>query len=246
MRNIWVIARREYKYYFISPLAYAVAFLFLLVLGWFFYRNITSIYVQSLSQPINPDIRMVIGPLVTILLFTMPALTMRSIAEENRMGTLEILLTAPVRDWELVIGKWLGSVLFLATLLAITWIYPIALNNMVDPGIDQGPLVTGMLGLLLMAASLIAIGVAISACFSNQIAAFFVSLVVVLVIWLVRPASAAVSGLGGQVLSYLNYVDHFLPFYQGVISVSDLVYFISITILGLVIGTVLVEVRRWR
>jgi ABC-2 type transport system permease protein len=162
------------------------------------------------------------------------------------MGTLEILLTAPVRDWELVIGKWLGSVLFLATLLAITWIYPIALNNMVDPGIDQGPLVTGMLGLLLMAASLIAIGVAISACFSNQIAAFFVSLVVVLVIWLVRPASAAVSGLGGQVLSYLNYVDHFLPFYQGVISVSDLVYFISITILGLVIGTVLVEVRRWR
>jgi ABC-2 type transport system permease protein len=184
--------------------------------------------------------------MVTLLLFTMPALTMRTLAEEQRMGTMELLLTAPVKEWELVVGKWLGVFLYVLTLLAITWVYPITLNFLVEPGIDQGILVAGYLGLVLMVSSLLAIGVAISSFFANQIAAFFISLGVVLLIWLVRPGDSTVGGLGTQLLSYLNFIDHYINFFRGVIDLSDVVYFLSLTALGLFVGSVSVETRRWR
>ncbi|MBN2147673.1 MAG: ABC transporter permease subunit [Anaerolineales bacterium] len=246
MRNIWTIARREYQLYFISPVAYVVAFLFLLVLGWFFFQELTQAIQMSLYQPYTPGAQVVISPMVTLLLFTMPAITMRSIAEEQRMGTMELLLTAPVKDWELVVGKWLGGLLFVLTLLAITWIYPIVLNSLVDPGIDQGPLVSGYLGLVLMVSSLVALGVAISALFSNQIAAFFVSLAVVLAVWLIRPDASTTGGLGSQIVSYLNFIDHYLNFFRGTIDLSDVIYYLSMTSLGLFLGTMFVELRRWR
>ncbi len=246
MRNIWIIARREYKLYFISPVAYVVTFLFLIVLGWFFYSSLRDAILQAAYQPFAPGVQIVISPIVTLLLFTMPALTMRSLAEEQRMGTMELLLTAPLRDWELVVGKWLGGLMFMLTLLLITWVYPIVLNLLVDPGIDQGPLLTGYLGLALMVGSLFAIGVAISSLFSNQIAAFFVSLGVVLVIWLIRPSTSAGGGAGNEILTYLNFIDHYINFFRGIIDLSDVVYYLSLTALALFFGSVSVETRRWR
>src|SRR5512136_3022946 len=154
MRNVWIIARREYKYYFTSPVAYAVVFFFMLLLGIFFYLNLGGAIQQTAYQAYAPDVQIVIGPMVTLLLFVMPAVTMRSISEEMRMGTMELLLTAPVRDWELVVGKWLGAFLFMLSLLAITWVFPIAMNFMVNPGIDQGMLLASYVGLILMVASL--------------------------------------------------------------------------------------------
>ena len=128
MRNVWAIASREYKQYFVSPVAYAVAFLFLIVLGWFFFSGMLSAIVNAAYQSYAPSAQIVIGPMVTLFLFFMPAVTMGVLAQEQRQGTMELLLTAPVRDAELVVGKWLGSFLFVLTLLALTLVFPIALN----------------------------------------------------------------------------------------------------------------------
>jgi ABC-2 type transport system permease protein len=246
MRNIWTIARREYKLYFISPVAYVVAFLFMAILGFFFYRAMGDAIQQALYQSYAPTVQVLVSPMVTLLLFTMPAITMRLLAEEARMGTLELMLTAPVKDWELVIGKWLGGFLFMLTLLVATWVFPIALNIIVEPGIDQGLLLTNYLGLVLMVASLVGLGVGISSLFSNQIAAFFVSLAVVLLFWIVRPAASGTGSLGVELLSYMNFVDHYLSFYQGIIDLSDVIYYVSLTAVGLFLGTVSIEIRRWR
>lgn len=246
MRNVWIIARREYKLFYTSPIAYVVAFFFMLLLGYFFYSALRDAIIQSMYQSYAPTVQIVISPLVTLLLFVMPAITMRSIAEEMRMGTMELLLTAPVKDWELVVGKWLGAFLFMLTLLAVTWIFPLVLNFLVKPGIDQGLLLTGYLGLVLMVASLIAIGVFISSLFNSQVVVFLVSLAIVLMFWLVRPASTSAGGLGSEIVTYLNFVDHYMNFYQGTIDLSDIVYYLSLTSLGLFLGTVSVEMRRWR
>lgn len=244
MRNIWVIAEKEYKHFFISPVAYAVALAILLILGILFYGNL----IVSLNQQSAPNIQSVLGPLVMILLFTSPAVTMRSLADEQRSGTLEILLTAPVRDWEVVVGKWLGGVLFLLTILLITWVYPIILNQIVKPGIDQGLMVAGYLGVFLLVSAFLAIGVMTSSFFSNQIAAFFAALGVLLVFWLIGyPAQAMGASAGSGLLRYLDFTEHFYPsFFQGTIDLKDIVFFVSVIAVALFIGSVSVETRRWR
>jgi ABC-2 type transport system permease protein len=243
MRNIWTIAAREFKLYFATPAAYLIAFMILLVLGVIFYANL----VGAMMQQFAPGVDVVLGPMVTLLLFGVPAITMRLIAEEQRMGTIELLLTAPVRDYELVIGKWLGAFLFLLVLIAVTWVYPIVLNSLVDPGIDQGPLLTGYLGITLICAALVALGVMMSSFFSNQIAAFFATLVLFLLMWLISLPSQA-AGLGGSdLLGYLDFSEHFYnTLFRGIIDLSDIVYYLSVTALGLFLGSVVVEMRRWR
>lgn len=242
MRNLWVIAQKEYKQYFISPVAYAVAFAILLILGILFYANILA----GTAQQVAPTVQAIVAPLVTLLLFTTPGITMRAVAEEQKNGTLEILLTAPVRDWEVIVGKWLGGVLFILTLLLITWIYPIVLNQLVKPGIDQGMMVTGYLGLLLLSAAFLAVGIMISSFFSNQIAAFFTTLGVLLVWWMISyPAQAA--GATGGLLSYLDLSEHYYStFYRGIIDIKDIVFYLSVIAIALFIGSVSVETRRWR
>ena len=242
MRNIWTIARREYRQYFGTPMAYMVAFLYLLVMGVIFYYNL----VTATYQQYPPQVQAVIGPMVTVMLFVTPALTMRLIAAEQGEGTIELLLTAPVRDWELVLGKWLGGFLFMVTLLAVTLIYPFILHQLVDPGIDQGVLIANYLGLTLMSGSLIAVGVAMSSLFKNQTAAFFATLGIMLLLWLIGISSQAAGSLGSRVLMYLHFRS---PFYdtlpRGVIDLSDVVYYLSLTSLALLLGSVFVEVRRW-
>lgn len=244
MRNIWVIAQKEYKQYFISPVAYAVAFAIMLIVGFIFY----SVVLISASQQYAPTVQVVISPLVTILLFTTPAITMRTLADESRNGTLEILLTAPVRDWEVVVGKWLGGVLFVLTILLMTWFFPLVLNQIVTPGIDQGLLVSGYLGLLLLTAAFVAVGVMASSFFSNQIAAFFVTMGILLLLWLISyPAQSMTGGTAADVLRYLGMSDHFFStFYQGIIELKDIVYYVSVIAVALFLGSVSVEARRWR
>lgn len=243
MKNIWVIASREFRQYFISPLAYAIAASIYLILGGLFFLNI---YVGLQGGGISPDGRMVIGPLVTILVFVTPALTMRLLADEQRMGTLELLLTAPVRDWELVVGKWLGSFGFLAVVLLVTWIYPIILHSMADPGIDQGILVSAYLGLLLLTSSMLAIGVLISALFENPLAAFFTTMAALLALWIVGNFGSG-SGLLSSVTGYLGLLDHYYDnLYRGVLHLTDIVYFVSLSSLALFLAAQAVQARRWR
>ncbi len=243
MRNIWTIARREYRQYFGTPMAYMAAFLYLIVLGVIFYYNILMASYQQRA----PQVQAVIGPMVTVMLFVTPALTMRLLAAEQGDGTIELLLTAPVRDWELVLGKWLGGFLFMLSLLAVTLIYPLILHQLVDPGIDQGVLIANYLGLALMSASLIAVGVAASSLFKNQTAAFFATLGIMLLLWLIGISAQAAGSLGSQVFRYLDFRAHFYDtLYRGVIDLSDVLYYLSLTSLALLLGSVSIEVRRWR
>jgi len=243
MRNIWTLAAREFKQYFASPAAYLVAAMLLVVMGIIFYTNV----VGAIINQFPPTTQVVLGPLVTLLLFATPAITMRLLAEEQRQGTMELLLTAPVRDFELVVGKWLGGFMFMLSILAMTWLYPIFLNQIVDPGIDQGLLVSGYLGVILFTAALVAIGVAVSSLFSNQIAVFFTTLGVFLILWLVSLPAQAMGAAGGEIMRYLDASEHFYTtFYQGVIDLSDIVYFLSVTALALFVGTMSIEYRRWR
>ncbi len=245
MRTLWIIARREYTRYFTTPAAYLVAFLFLLVLGIIFYANVEASLMQAFMMPgYAPGVEIIVSPMTTLLLFVIPALTMRLLAEEQRMGTIELLLTAPVRDVELVVGKWLGSFLFMLSLILLTLIYPLVLNHLVDPGIDWGVAITGFLGLALMAAALTALGTAISALFSNQIAAFVATLTLFLVLWLLGFPG---HGMGNSIWQYLDFSQHFYnTLARGVLDLRDVVYYLSVAALGLFAGTVIVETRRWR
>ncbi|MEN6408167.1 MAG: ABC transporter permease [Anaerolineaceae bacterium] len=243
MRNVWTIAKREFNHYFISPIAYVVAFITLVILGIIFYTNILAGTLQQYAPPVQ----IVIGPLVTILLFSTPALTMRTLAEEQRTGTMELLLTAPVRDWELVVGKWLGSFLYDLVLIAITGIYPLILNRLVSPGLDLGLVFTNYLGLILIVGAILAIGIAVSSLFTNQIAAFFATLGILLVFWMISYPAQVMGASGSAVLTYLDLSQHFYnSFYVGLIEIKDIVYYLSFIVLSLFLGTVSIETRRWR
>jgi len=247
MRNIWTIAKREFANYFSSPVAYIVAFLILIIIGIIFVLNLLVLSNNPYGMADAPDVRMITGPLAFMLMLAAPALTMRLIADEVRMGTMELLLTAPLRDYELVIGKWLGAFLFILVLIAITLIFPIMLNQMVTPGIDQMQMMTAYLGVILAAAALLGLGVGISAIFDNQIAAFFTTLIVFVILWWLIGAPANILPKGGEIFAYLDMSSQLgNNFNEGILKFSSVVYFISMASLGLFIGTTAVEIRRWR
>jgi len=247
MRNIWTIAKREYKIYFSNPLGYIVMLLIMGTIGGIFALTLVNLTSNPFGGSQAPDSSLVTGPMGILLIISAPALTMRLLADEQRMGTLELMLTAPVRDWELVVGKWLGSLLFLLTTVAMTSIFLLIINAMVTPGIDQQVMLSGYLGIILLASASIAIGVGISSLFSNQFAAFFVTLTVLLfILWWLIGVPAQIFPTGGEVFSYLDMRAHFFPFTEGTINLSDIVYFLSLTALGLFIGSAAIETRRWR
>ncbi|MGD0610356.1 MAG: ABC transporter permease [Anaerolineales bacterium] len=249
MRNIWTIARREYRHYFISPIAYVVALVVLLVIGIFFVVNIYYAGAQGLySGASAPDISIVIGPLSTVFLLTSPALTMRLLADEQRMGTMELLLTAPLRDWELVVGKWLGALLFSLTLIAITLIFPIVLNQLVTPGIDQGVMMAAYVAIILLVMTFLALGIAVSAIFSNQFAAFFGALILLMVFWYLIRLPTYITQVS-SIINFFTYLDlngRFSNLLTGQVALSDIIYPLSLTAFGLFVATVVVEMRRWQ
>lgn len=249
MRNIWIIAQREYRHYFISPLAYIIALLILLVMGIYFllvlFQSASMAFFGNATPPSTQDI---LGILPFMLLFAAPALTMRLLADEHRTGTLELLLTAPIRDAELIIGKWLGSFLFMLTIIAITLIFPIILHFwLVDNGIDQLLMLSNYLGIILVTGVFLAIGTAISAMFKNQFAALFATLVALFFLWYLVGWPAYVMMGGGEVFRYLSLSDHYFNgFATGAVDLGDIVYYISWIILSLFIGTTAIEMRRWQ
>ncbi len=247
MNNILTIAKREFKLYFASPVAYLMAFFILLVVGAIFYFFGLSSAV--LQQGYVPGVDLILGPLATMLIFITPAITTRLMAEENRIGTIELLLTSPVKDWELVVGKWLGGLLLLLSIVGLTLIYPIILHQMVTPGIDQGPLVTGYLGIFLFSAALVAVGVFVSSLFNNQIAAFVATLGVLIFLWWIITPIGQVIGTGSalsEIVTYIGLQEHYFSnLIVGILDLTDVVYYLSLTALSLFFGTMVVEARRW-
>ena len=247
MRNIWTIAKREYDNYFNGPLAYVVAFAILFPLGIYF-ALIMYFTAQSAGMGgAAPESSAINWLFVFLMIFLSPALTMRLLSDEARMGTLELLLTAPIRDFELVAGKWLGAFLFVLSIAAITLVFPIIINNYVTPGIDWMVVLSSYLGMLLVCAALLALGTGISAIFTNQFAAFFVTLGLFFFLWFMVSLPANYLPQGGDVLNYFSLSTHFSQsMNNGTINLGDIVYYLSLIALGLFAGTTAVEARRWR
>jgi ABC-2 type transport system permease protein len=244
MRNIWTIAKKEYSSFFYSPIAYVVGVVVFLVMGIFFTFDLNSAILNQYAPKITYLLDILIFPLIFL---AVPILTMKTLTDENRTGTLELLLTAPIRDHELIIGKWLGTFLFFLSLIALTWFYPLVINFLVEPGIDQSKLVANYLGITLLVSALTAIGVYVSSLFKNTIAALIASLGIVLVLWLVSAPAQFLQGSAADFFRYLSITEHYYgSFRAGIIDLQGIVYYVSMTILALFLGTRSIESRRWR
>lgn len=238
MSNLWTITWRELKTYFASPVAYVVSALFLLINGYLF--------AFILINGREASLRGVFSNTTFILLLLAPALTMRLLAEEQRMGTIELLLTAPVRDWQVVVGKFFGSlILFVVMLLGPTLYYVLILSLFGHP--DYGPIITGYVGVLLLGASFLAIGVFASALTQNQIVAYFIGIAVLILLWIADAGSSfAGDNFFGTALSYIAVTRHYNDFFGGVISTTDVVYAFSVIAVSLFVATQMLQTRRWR
>jgi len=246
MRNIWTIAKREYDNYFNSPLAYVVAFAIVLPIGIYFALIMFVSAQQTMMGGPAPDSTPINWLFVFLLIFLSPALTMRLLSDEARMGTLELLLTAPVRDFELVAGKFLGAFMFVLTIALFTLIFPIIIDNYVTPGVDWMIILSSYIGLILISAALLSLGTGISAIFTNQFAAFFVTFGLFFFLWFMVNLPASYLQQGGDVYNYLSLSQHFSSMNRGNIALGDIVYYISLIALGLFAGTTAIEIRRWR
>ena len=248
MNNIWTIAKREYDNYFNSPLAYVVMLAMLLPLGIYF---AVILYVSAQQAFFGgggaPDTAQINWLFVFLMVFLAPALTMRLISDEARMGTLELMLTAPIKDFEFVAGKWLGAMMFVLSIAAMTLVFPLVLNNFVSPGIDWKLVLASYIGLILVTSAMLAMGVGISAIFSNQFAAYFVTLGLFFFLYFMVSLPAGYLQESGEVLNYLSLSYHFSQnINQGSMTLGGITYFLSLTALGLFIGTTAIEIRRWR
>jgi len=253
MGNILAIAQKEIKSYFASPIAYVIIGFFALVFGWFYIVSI-SFFMQTAMQmgvpgqgQVNIN-NMAIRPLLqnvsVVALFVMPLVTMRTYAEEKRTGTIELLLTSPVTDLQIIMGKFLGAVGLYALMLSVTLIHMALLFVYGNP--EWKPIVTGYLGLLLMGASFISIGLLISSLTRNQIVAGMVTFAVLLLLWTVTWATDSAGPIMQKVLMAVSITDHFDDFSKGVIAVRHLVYYLSFITFGLFLTAKSVDSERWR
>jgi ABC-2 type transport system permease protein len=239
MKNIWTICWRELKAYFVSPIAYGAGALFLLINGFLFSLIVTGSQEASL--------RGVMQNMMFILLLFAPALTMKLIADEQRMGTIELLLTAPVRDWQIILGKYFGSLItYLVILLGPTLYYVALLAIFGKP--DYGPIITGYIGILLLGASFLAVGLFSSSLTQNQIIAYFAGLVILLLLWVADAGNSplGLSGPIGDALAYIAIPRHFDDFFRGVVDTRDIVYSLSVVTVSLFLATQVLQSRRWR
>ncbi len=249
------VFKKEMRLYFSSPIAYVVLAIFALVAGWFFYNVFAFYALISMQAAMNPmmarDLSVtegVLRPLFqnisVILLFLMPLLTMRLFAEEKKSGTIELLLTYPVRDGEVLMGKYLAALTVFAVMLVLTMVYPALVAW--TARLEWGPLVTGYLGLLLEGAVFIGVGILISSLTENQIVAGVATFGVLLFLWVIAWAADSAGGALGRVLSHLSVTEHFDSFARGVINTKDVIYYLNLTILSLFLTLRSLESKRWR
>jgi ABC-2 type transport system permease protein len=238
MRNIVTIGAREFKSYLASPMAYIITAAFLIGTGVFF------IYF-SLAWKNETSMRGVFGnPVyIIIVLLLMCLLTMRLIAEEKKLGTIELLMTAPVRDSELVIGKFIGSVGVMLVMFAFTLYYPLMLFIFGDP--DFGPIISSYLGLILLSSSALAVGIFASSVTSNQIVAAVVGGLIVLGLWYLGYLAGVFPASIADFVSYFSPYNYHPYFVRGIIDTRGVVYYLSIMALFLFLATRSVENSRW-
>ena len=256
MKGMLAIYRREMGSYFVSPIAYIVIGFFLLVAGYFFYVYLTSIIerammmqMRQMSQEMDVPglvIRYFFGAISFIILFMIPMLTMGSYAEERKRGTMELLMTSPLAEWHIVLGKFLAALSLFLIMLAPTFIYQLIMAGYSDPGLPWRVLLSSYLGTLLLGAVLIAIGSFISALTESQIIAAVATFAVFLLLWVLDFGAGRAGTTAGEILQYLSILRHYDDFTRGVIDTSSVVFYVSLTALGLFLTLRTLDSMRWR
>lgn len=230
------ITKREIRTYFNSPVAYIVITAFMLIAGFMFFK---MLFIER-----QAEMRGYFGLMPMLFAFLIPAVTMRLLAEERGSGTLELLITMPVRDWEVVLGKFLAAMALLGVLVGLTLCYAITVS-LLGP-LDRGPTVGGYLGLLLMGGAYAAIGIMASAFTKNQIVAFIVAFSISFALFLFGKIVQIVPKSIQPIVQFLAMETHFEALSRGVIDWRDVIYYLSIIAVGLIVATVSLESRKWK
>jgi len=253
MRNVLAIAGKELRGYFASPIAYIVIGFFALLYGWFFYVPLSFFNRQSMQMSMGMGgtlniNQMLIAPMLTnasvVILFVMPMITMRTYSEEKRSGTIELLLTSPLTDVQIILGKFLGALGLYAALLAVTLIHMAILFTYGSPA--WKPVVTGYLGLLLMGSCFLSVGLLISSLTKNQIVAGMVTFAVFLLLWVITWVGSFGGPTFDKLTTYLSIIDHWDDFGKGVIDTTHVIYYLSFITFGLFLTAKSVDSERWR
>ncbi len=242
MRNIMTITVKEFKFYLASPMAYIVTTVFLVGTGLFFV-NFGNFSTSAASAETSISGFLGNSLYIVLVLLLMAILTMRLLAEERKLGTIELLLTAPVRDSGIIMGKFLGSLLMLAVMLVLTLYYPLMLTVFGDP--DWGPIGTGYLGLFLLGSASLAVGLFASTMTSNQIVSAVVAGGILFALWFMGLAAGYLPEAVGNIINYFSLSYYFPDFMRGIIDTRGVIYYLSITILFLFLSIRSLENSRW-
>ncbi len=259
MADIFHIAGKELRAYFVSPIAYVVMTGFVVLSGWFFFNLLIQLnrMISMYEMLRRPDIasrlnlnEMVMTPLLynmtIVLLLIIPMITMRLFAEEKKLKTDELLLTSPISINAIVLGKYLASLVFFIVLLALTGVFPWILFHYGAPGPEAGPIIAGYIGLFLLGASFLAVGLFTSSLTENQIVAAVICFVTLLLFFVIGWPSDSVGETTGKVLEYLSLIEHFTDFSKGLLESQHVVYFLSFILFALFLTKRSVESMRWR
>jgi ABC-2 type transport system permease protein len=254
MTNILAIAQKELRSYFASPIAYVVIGLWTLLYGFFFASLLGYFVRQSMQmsqfggqQPVNVNeqmIRLLFQNTTILILFLMPLITMRTYSEEKRSGTIELLLTAPLTDLQIILGKFFGALALYAVMLSVTVIHIGILFIYGNP--EWKPIATTYLGLLLFGACFISVGLLISSTTKNQIVAATISFGVFLLLWIIDWMASFAGPTASSVLTYLSVIGHLEDFTKGVVDTTHLLYYLSFISFGLFLTAKSVDMERWR
>jgi ABC-2 type transport system permease protein len=260
MRNLYAIYRKEIAHYFASPIAYIVIAIFLVVAGFFFNVYLSAVIRESFEQSMqamqyggaqNFDVpgvvmRAYLGLLGTLLLFLLPGLSMGVYSEERKRGTIELLMTSPITDTQIVLGKYLASLTLFALMIVPTAGYQIFMLSRSEPAPPWKILLAGYIGLFLLGASLLALGSFLSSLTENQLIAFVLTFSIFLLLWVIDFGGNGTGSASGSFLQYLSVVRHYDDFTRGVLDTSSLIYYGSWIFFGMFLTVRSLDSLRWR
>jgi len=258
MRNFYLIFKKEFKSYFASPVAYVVITMFLILTGYFFYNSLALFSTISFQATMNPMlakqvgllnitesvVRPLFGNISIILLLMVPLLTMRLFSEEKKSGTIELLLTYPVTDMGILLGKFFACMAVFIIMIALTILYPLLVIVFGQPEI--GPIITGYIGVFLVGASFVSLGIFASSLTENQIIAATVAFGLLLLFWMISFSASLAGQTLGDILSYISLTAHLESFAKGVIDTTDIVYYLIFISLFLFLTLRILESKKWR